>query len=252
VAKNFYDPLEGNCQIVRYPRVPHLIIPSGVNVWQGEHVDPKDVDAWIQSTTWHVEEWVDGVEVAVSVDDAGRLRLQSGGQVLNPKKYGQYTPLRDIWNWLELERHVLEESLWPNLTFYGTWCRIARDVHYDSLPDYMIFHSVGDRDKNEIFCPEARDELLDTLGYKHPTKSEWANLENEQELLITADMDSEFCYHPTPAKGIYLVESDLDTQVYKFRVMNPMAIHGSVKSQEVLNALEPVVNLSALCAERDI
>jgi hypothetical protein len=242
-VENSYDPLRGDQPAFRFPEAPHLFVPSKVEIYEGAIMPEEDAEDWLKSTTWHIEEWVDGVELGVTLDDTGRARLQNRSQVLSYKKLGKTRKLMGLWDWLEENRAELEKNLWPNLGLFGTWCRIANTVQYDCLLDYMVFHSLVDRDRNVVLCPERRDDFLQSLPFEHVRASNWATFDLKKEAEEAASFYSEFASDETPAKGIYLIESDDDAQIYRFRLLNPDADHRAFKQNPLVeNSLIELVS----------
>jgi len=127
--------------LVKYPRTAHL---EGSRLQPGDHdleAVPLEV---LRGRFVVVEEKLDGANAGVSLDDAGRLRLQSRGHFLvgGPRER-HFTPLK---RWAAAHAAALTELLAGGLVMYGEWLYAKHTIFYDQLPHWFMEFDLLDRD----------------------------------------------------------------------------------------------------------
>lgn len=139
--------------IFKYPRTRHL---------QGSRLQPGDHDleqvplAALRGQYVVVEEKVDGANAGISLDDAGRLRLQSRGHVLVGGAREKHWDLFKQWartHEAALAARALDAEA-CGLTLYGEWLYAKHTVFYDALPHYFLEFDI--RDATGTFWSTAR------------------------------------------------------------------------------------------------
>jgi RNA ligase len=119
--------------IHRYPRTHHL---------EGSRLQPGDQDldqvplASLRGTYCVIEEKLDGANAGMSLDDTGRLRLQSRGHVLTGGPREKHWDL--FKQWARTHEAALAARLGGGLTLYGEWLYAKHTVFYDALPHYFF------------------------------------------------------------------------------------------------------------------
>jgi len=134
--------------IHRYPRTHHL---EGSRLQPGDHDLDQVPLAELRGTYCVIEEKLDGANAGISVDDTGRVRLQSRGHVLVGG------PREKHWDLFKQWAHSHEVALAKavaGLTLYGEWLYAKHTVFYDELPHYFLEFDI--RDASGAFWSTAR------------------------------------------------------------------------------------------------
>ena len=127
--------------IHRYPRTHHL---EGSRLQPGDHDLDQIPLATLRGTYCVVEEKLDGANAGLSLDDAGRIRLQSRGHVLTGGARERHFDL--FKQWAHTHEAVLAERLTDGLTLYGEWLYAKHTIFYDELPHYFLEFDIRDAD----------------------------------------------------------------------------------------------------------
>ncbi|MEO8699146.1 MAG: RNA ligase family protein [Kofleriaceae bacterium] len=119
--------------IVKYPRTHHL---EGSRLQPGDHDLAQEPLDSLAGAYCVIEEKVDGANAGISLDDSGRLRLQSRGHVLVGGPREKHWDL--FKQWARTHETALAERLAGGLTLYGEWLYAKHTVFYDALPHYFM------------------------------------------------------------------------------------------------------------------
>jgi hypothetical protein len=135
--------------IAKYPRTPHL---EGSRLQVGDHdlaAVPLDV---LRGRYVVVEEKLDGANAGLSLDAAGRVRLQSRGHYLTggPRER-HFAPLK---RWAAAHAGALADLLAGGLVLYGEWLYAKHTIFYDRLPHWFMEFDI--RDADDVFWSTAR------------------------------------------------------------------------------------------------
>jgi hypothetical protein len=126
-------------ELHKYPRTPHL---EGSRLQPGDHdLDQVPLES-LRGAYVVVEEKIDGANAGMSLDDAGRLRLQSRGHFLTGGPRERHFDLYKQWAHAHQVR--LAERLGGGLTLYGEWLYAKHTVFYDQLPHYFMEFDILD------------------------------------------------------------------------------------------------------------
>jgi hypothetical protein len=126
--------------IHRYPRTHHL---EGSRLQPGDHdLDQIPLDS-LRGMYCVIEEKLDGANAGLSLDDAGRLRLQSRGHVLTGGPRERHFDL--FKQWARTHETALSSRL-PGVTLYGEWLYAKHTIFYDQLPHYFMEFDIRDAD----------------------------------------------------------------------------------------------------------
>lgn len=134
--------------IHRYPRTHHL---EGSRLQPGDHDLEQIPLATLRGAYCVIEEKLDGANSGMSLDDDGRLRLQSRGHELSGGPRERHFDLLKQW------AHTHEEALAKRLdgiTLYGEWLYAKHTIFYDRLPHYFMEFDI--RDASGAFWSTAR------------------------------------------------------------------------------------------------
>jgi hypothetical protein len=145
----------------RFPRTPHLAWLGAGHPREDKVLDTQESRAFLSGNVV-VEEKVDGANLGLSLDEAGRLRAQNRGSYLDPSNLtGQWKPLQ---RWLATRRFALAEALGLELLLFGEWCYAVHSVRYTRLPDWFLAFDVYDRLEGAFWSVERRDALARHLN----------------------------------------------------------------------------------------
>jgi hypothetical protein len=123
----------------KYPRTPHL---------EGSRLQPGDEDldqvplAELRGAYCVIEEKVDGANAGMSLDEDGRVRLQSRGHFLTGGAREKHFDL--FKQWARTHEARLAERLAGGLTLYGEWLYAKHTIFYDQLPHYFLEFDIRD------------------------------------------------------------------------------------------------------------
>jgi hypothetical protein len=213
--------------IHRYPRTQHL---EGSRLQPGDHDLEQVPLESLRGVYCVVEEKLDGANAGLSLDDAGRLRLQSRGHVLTGGPRERHFNL--LKQWAAVHETALVERLAGGLTLYGEWLYAKHTIFYDQLPHYFMefdirdasgaFWSTARRAKHlegapitavpvvwqgVVEKPQKLPELVAHALYKSP---QWR--ERMREAAIEGGVDPDRCAAETDAsdlaEGLYLKAED--------------------------------------------
>jgi ATP-dependent RNA circularization protein (DNA/RNA ligase family) len=150
-----------------------------------------------------VEEKVDGANIGISLDSAGRLRVQNRGNYLNRESHLQF---QTLWVWLDCHRDLLIKNLESGLILFGEWCFARHSKYYDALPDWFLLFDVYDRNSGDFWAASRRSEMAVKIGLSQvPTISEGFFSKNKLLQLLGPSKIGN-----TPMEGVYLrVDDDL-------------------------------------------
>ncbi len=144
----------------RFPNTPHIRWLAGGSA-RGDKILSEPEVADLLSGEVTVEEKVDGANIGVSLDDAGRLRAQNRGQFLEEPFRGQFSRLPA---WLAEHEQGLRNVLDEGTILFGEWCAAVHSVFYDRLPDWFLLFDVYDRSAGRFHSVVRRNERAAKSG----------------------------------------------------------------------------------------
>jgi hypothetical protein len=142
-------------EIVKYPRTPHL---------EGSRLQPGDEDLdqvpleTLVGKYCVIEEKIDGANAGLSLDEDGRLRLQSRGHVLVGGPRERHWDL--FKRWAHAHARDLADHLRGGITLYGEWLYAKHTVFYDELPHYFFEFDILDATGAFWSTARRREHLL--------------------------------------------------------------------------------------------
>jgi hypothetical protein len=135
--------------IHRYPRTHHL---EGSRLQPGDHDLEQVPLSELRGAYCVIEEKLDGANAGISLDDAGRIRLQSRGHVLVGGAREKHWDL--FKQWARTHEAALAARIPAGATIYGEWLYAKHTVFYDQLPHYFLEFDI--RDAGGAFWSTAR------------------------------------------------------------------------------------------------
>ena len=144
--------------LLKYPRTPHI---------EGSRRQPGDEDmdflplAALRQRHVVIAEKVDGANVGISFDAAGRLLLQSRGHYLTGGWRERHYEL--FKQWAHTNAAALHERLADRYIVYGEWLYAKHTLLYDVLPHYFLEFDAFDTSGQQFLDTARRRSLLDGL-----------------------------------------------------------------------------------------
>lgn len=132
-------PADANAAIQRYPRTHHL---AGSRLQPGDHDLAQIPLAVLRGAHCVIEEKLDGANAGLSLDDDGRLRLQSRGHALTGGAREKHWDL--FKQWAHTHEAALTARLAGGLVIYGEWLYAKHTIFYDQLPHYFLEFDIRD------------------------------------------------------------------------------------------------------------
>jgi hypothetical protein len=125
--------------IAKYPRTPHL---EGSRLQPGDHDLEQVPLESLRGTYCVVEEKLDGANAGISLDEHGRIRLQSRGHFLEGGPREKHFDL--FKQWARTHEAALASRLADGVTLYGEWLYAKHTMFYDRLPHYFMEFDIRD------------------------------------------------------------------------------------------------------------
>jgi len=144
----------------RFPHTPHLAWLGSGQPRDDKVLSPEEARDFLDGEVV-VEEKIDGANVGISLDPAGKLRLQNRGAWLLPPYGGQFDRLQA---WLDLHQDRLFDALEPHLIAFGEWCAARHSLDYDRLPDWWLLFDIWDRSAQRFWSTARRDAWARQAG----------------------------------------------------------------------------------------
>ncbi len=180
----------------KFPSTPHLARLGGIRVRDDKVMIESERDGFLQHELV-VEEKVDGANLGISFDPAGKIRAQNRGEFLQYPYLGQWKKLAE---WLDPKIDPFFDTLSDRYILFGEWCYAQHSVPYDRLPDWFLGFDVFDKSTSKFFSCSRRDALFRGLGVSQvPTiKRGRFSLSKIKKLLSHSQ------FSDCPAEGLYL------------------------------------------------
>lgn len=138
---------------VKFPSTPHLTVLDGTTIRDDKVLTPMERERLLAHEVI-IEEKIDGANLGISFDNAGTIRAQNRGAILQLPMTGQWKALPE---WLAFRRELLFEVLSDRYILFGEWCYAKHSIFYNQLPDWFVGFDVFDSRKNRFVSREARD-----------------------------------------------------------------------------------------------
>lgn len=139
----------------KFPTTPHLTWLGRENVRDDKVFTPAEVRSFLSGVVV-VEEKVDGANLGLSLDQAGKLRFQNRGNWLNGKLTGQWECLR---GWVAKHESRLRKIIPANHILFGEWCYATHSVHYNHLPNWFLAFDMFDSTVGKCWNTPRRNSL---------------------------------------------------------------------------------------------
>lgn len=142
--------------MIKYPRTPHL---------EGSRLQPGDQDLEaeplevLRGQYVVVEEKLDGANAGISVDETGRVRLQSRGHFLTGGARERH--FDRFKQWAAIHGAELARLLDGGVVLYGEWLLAKHTIFYDALPQHFLEFDIRDADGTFWSTARRRAHLAD-------------------------------------------------------------------------------------------
>jgi hypothetical protein len=143
----------------KYPRTPHLFGSRGTA--DDKHLSASASAAFASDPSLIVEEKLDGTNVGLHFNRAGRLVLQCRGHEITSGMHAQYDLFKQ---WAAVERPTLESMLSDRFILFGEWLYARHSVHYRKLTHYFFEFDIFDKQTGEFLDLETRLIALEGTG----------------------------------------------------------------------------------------
>jgi hypothetical protein len=138
--------------VVKFPRTPHL---AGSQLQPGDEDLPRVRLEAAPGARLVVTEKVDGTNVGLRFDEAGRPWLQSRGHLLGNDP--QFDRLKQS---VHANAPALFARLGTRWLVYGEWLYARHTVFYDALPAYLLVFDALELDSGTFLDTPGREALL--------------------------------------------------------------------------------------------
>lgn len=188
----------------RFPHTPHLDWLGRKSPRDDKVLAPNEA-ANLLADKVLVEEKLDGANLGISIGSDGQILAQNRGQYLLEPFSGQFSRLN---SWFALHQWALRDHLSPSWILFGEWCAAKHSLDYNSLPDWFLVFDVYDRQQQQFFSSERRNQLASDLGLSCvPALLEGKTSLNELKHLLAT---SQSRYRAGPAEGLIIRRQNED------------------------------------------
>lgn len=188
----------------RFPHTPHIDW-LGKEPPRGDKILTPNEASRLLAGEVLVEEKLDGANLGVSIGPSGQILVQNRGQYLIKPYSGQFSRLN---SWLSLHQWGLKDHLTPDWILFGEWCAAKHSLDYNSLPDWFLVFDVYDRQQQQFFSSERRNQLASDLGLScAPALLEGKTSLNELKQLLAT---SQSRYRAGPPEGLIIRRQNED------------------------------------------
>jgi ATP-dependent RNA circularization protein (DNA/RNA ligase family) len=198
----------------KFPKTPHVLWLSRQAARGDKVMTPTEAQAFISSGKVLVEEKVDGANLGLSFDEAGRLRAQNRGNFLEGKLRGQW---HGLCGWLAQYEPKLRKHLPSGAVLYGEWCYAQHSMAYTRLPDWFLGFDVLDA-SDRFWSTRRRDALFAAAGLA-PIRCMARRRFTLHEL--RAMLSEPSAYGNGPVEGIYLRREDDGWLLQRAKLVRP-------------------------------
>lgn len=207
-------------EFVKFPSTPHLALLGEVDVRSDKVMSGRERTELLQCELI-VEEKIDGANLGLSFDDAGELRAQNRGAILELPAMGQWRPLA---SWLAPRVDLLFECLSDRYILFGEWCFARHTIYYDRLPDWFLAFDVYDIEASAFLSVARRDAILADMKLAAvPTIAR-----GRFSLAALKALLGPSAYGDEPAEGLYLRCDEGDWLRERAKLVRP----GFIQSME--------------------
>lgn len=199
----------------KFPKTPHLLCLSPQSARDDKLMTPAEAEAFLTSGEIVVEEKVDGANLGLSLDGAGRLRAQNRGNYLEGRLSGQWEELR---GWLARYEPALREHLPPGAVLFGEWCYAQHSMAYTRLPDWFLGFDLLDAESGRFWSTRRRDALFAAVEIA-PIRSLARGRFTLRELRAMLSEPSAYC--EGPVEGLYARCQDDEWLLQRAKLVRP-------------------------------
>ena len=218
----------------KFPKTPHLLWLSPHPARDDKVMALPEAEEFL-ATPVIVEEKLDGANLGVSFDDAGRLQAQNRGNFLEGCLSGQWQGLR---GWLTRHEAPLKDHLPADSILFGEWCYAQHSIGYTMLPDWFVGFDVFDAKIGRFWSTLRRDAFLTQVGLVpiHRISAGRFTVDEVRRMLSQSS-----AYYSGPVEGVYLRQEDEEWLIRRAKLVRPEFVqaigehwsHGPLRPNQV-------------------
>ena len=144
---------------MKFPRTPHLFGSIGTS--DDKHMIRKKSLGFIADSSLIVEEKLDGTNVGIHFNSAGRIVLQCRGHEITSGMHPQCDLFKQ---WTISRRAVFERILEVRLILFGEWLYACHTLRYHGLSHYFYEFDIYDKTRHVFLDYQTRMELIQPNG----------------------------------------------------------------------------------------
>jgi hypothetical protein len=198
----------------KFPKTSHLLWLSPQAVRDDKVMSHVEAETFLSSGEIVVEEKVDGANLGLSFDEAGRLRAQNRGNHLEGRLTGQWQQLR---GWLARHEAAWRQHLPPGAILFGEWCYAQHSMAYTRLPDWFLGFDVLDA-SNRFWSTRRRDALLSVVGLSSIQCVARGRFTLRE---LQAMLSEPSAFGDGPVEGLYLRREDDEWLLKRAKLVRP-------------------------------
>jgi ATP-dependent RNA circularization protein (DNA/RNA ligase family) len=143
----------------KFPSTPYIDIENST-VRKDKVLTAEEIDK-ILCKEIYVEEKIDGANLGISFDDAGKLLLQNRGDYLFQPLEGQW---RLLYQWISQRENQIFDCISNEYILFGEWCNVKHSVYYNELPDYFLAFDIFDKKEKKFLSVKRRNLLIKKMN----------------------------------------------------------------------------------------
>ncbi len=259
-------------KFIKHPPARHL---KGSRLQPDEEGVTRERFSSIQGEHIVIEELLDGVDVAISFDDKGKLLLQSNDCYLTDESCDSQFDL--LKQWATVHCDCFWRVLGCRYIMYGEWMYAKKRIYYDELPHYFMECDIFDRETGYFLDNSARkqltsqmpicsvpvlakgqffslEEVLKYLGYSTYITLKYVHViaENVEKLGIPALTVCQHSDRTRQMKGIYIKVEEAGLVIDRLKFIRDSFIQNEEPDRANVNPLpQGIIIPNGLCVPID-
>jgi len=177
----------------KFKRTKHIFDAGGNGVTRDDLVmTKKEAENLLKSSTFVIEEKVDGANIGLSMDENFTIRAQNRSHYVNSSTHKQFSTL-DAW--INEHSEDLYKILSPPGKFilFGEWLFAKHSIHYTRLPSLFLAFDIFDVQRKEYLDVGSRDDILNKTSIQTvPKIAEHENNLTRNRVMELLDSQSQF------------------------------------------------------------
>jgi len=199
----------------KFPKTPHVLWLSPQPARGDKVMSALEAEAFVSSGEIAVEEKVDGANLGLSFDEAGRFRMQNRGNFLEGRLSGQWQELR---GWFARHETALREHLPRKAVLFGEWCYAQHSMDYTRLPDWFLGFDVLDAESERFWSTPRREVLFAGMGMESIRSVARGRFTLRE---LRAMLSEPSAYGDGPVEGLYLRREDSEWLFKRAKLVRP-------------------------------